>query len=179
MRFKEYLTEKFKMGVKNNGSYYEIYKEPTSDEIAEIVRENKRKEKEGTGKIWAEAIPYVRFGYTEHGDLYAFSAELLHDDASKEILGSMSVGFCIKGLANYDTKNLMIWGDPDYLDSWGSKPTNPNWKRFKNTKNYIKDLKTAFPNYKHFAQRSSRDDNRSVDLIRDLWKEDMLTKNIV
>jgi hypothetical protein len=91
----------------------------------------------------------------------------------------MSVGFCIKGLANYDTKILMIWGDPDYLDSWGSYPTMPHWKRFKNTKNYIKDLETAFPNYKHFAQRSSDADYRSVDLIRDLWKEDMLTKNIV
>ena len=70
MKLRE-LCEEFKDGIIKHGNYYEIYKNPTYDELRDMYK---------------EGINPIRYIYViDEKSLYVFSAELLHKYVAKKL----------------------------------------------------------------------------------------------
>ena len=70
MKLRE-LCEEFKDAVKKYGKYFEIYENPTNDELR---------------KMFKEGIIHIRYIYTKREQaLYVFSADLLHKLAADKL----------------------------------------------------------------------------------------------
>jgi len=71
-RYIEYLREKFFKSFDYNGTYVEVYENPTQKELKDIVKANK-------GQSRYEGV--IRFGWYKN-KLYAWDGNITHGDAS-------------------------------------------------------------------------------------------------
>jgi len=126
MKFKNfYLTEKFLKGMKiklfptDEGTYAEIYKNPSQGEIDDILKDSDYK--------------IVRIGIDDKDDLYAWKGEVIHHSMTKELKKTFPYRF------SYNKKNPTIIITAEKMGEGWSKSIS-----FK----AIKQIKRSFPKAK-------------------------------
>lgn len=86
MKFRDYLlSEKLKGGVKPSyrKETFLIYENPTPDEILEIQTDERKFEREREQPDY-DTVKDLRAGIDEKGNLYMWSASVLHDEVMEE-----------------------------------------------------------------------------------------------
>jgi len=96
MKFQEILNEKFSTGAHVWGEYVEIYEEPTSSDIKDILKSQDEAEHRKERKI-------IRFGVDKNNTLFAWNGYILHYMIEKDLKKS----FLLK--LDYDYKDSKFW----------------------------------------------------------------------
>jgi hypothetical protein len=142
MKFKEYLllTEKVRGGVKPSyrKETFLIYENPTPDEISEIQSTERKIEREREQPDY-ETVKDLRAGIDSEGNLYVWSASVMHDN----VMEKEHLEFLIY-MVIYATNVAKPILEPDIATRQHKNiefPRDMNkWKAI-----YIKHLNNAFP----------------------------------